>query len=661
VKRVAVDIGGTFTDVVWYDEGAAAIGTEKAMSTADPLEGLTAALAAGGVLPGEISLFLHATTIVTNLLVERRGARVGLLTSAGFRDLLEFQSGMRPNAYDLQWERPAPLVPRRLRLEVPERLDARGRVLAAPDAAAIIDAAASLVADGVDAVAVCFLHAYANPVHEQLAARLIRERWPALHVCCSSDVDPRIREYPRISTTVVNAYALPAFSTYAQRLGERLAGHVPVRFMQSSGGVASLADAGSAPVNLIYSGPAGGVLGAIDLGRGLGLPDLITLDMGGTSTDVCVITDGQAGERDELEIDWGIPIRAQTLDISSIGAGGGSIAQIDAGGALRVGPESARGRPGPACYGLGGTKATVTDANLVLGLVREESPLGRSGIRLQAELARAALRPLADHFGLSVQETAHGVFRTVGANMAQAIREITVFQGIDPRGYTLVAFGGCGPQHAVEVAREIGIRRVIVPALPSVFSARGLLAAELVKSATRTLMCPLDELDAEQLEAELDDLEAAAGATLRDDPVVVRTASTRFASARYRGQSHELAVLLGDLDAGVIGADFEDAHERRYGTRLGDPVEIVDLRVAVTGAVPPLPEHPWRGGRADAAPVGVAVTPGGSAAVYRRSELAAGTRIAGPALIEEADSTTYLPADATGAIDAHGHIRIDLG
>lgn len=660
VKRVGIDIGGTFTDLVWFDDATREVGKAKTLSTADPLDGLTDALGAAALEPAEIGLFLHATTIVTNLVLERKGATVGLISTRGFRDLLEIGSGLKPNPYDVQWSPVEPLVPRWLRLEIEERTLATGELLHAPDDAEIEAVLDALVGQGCDAVAICLLNAYANPAHELRVEEIARARHPALRISRSSEIDPRMREYARASTTVVNAYALPAFSSYAERLHDGLGLGTEIRFMQSSGGVVGVDEAAKAPVNLVYSGPAGGVLAARRLGRGAGLPHLITLDAGGTSSDVCVIRDERAGDRDELELEFGIPIRTQTLDISAIGAGGGSIAHVDAGGVLAVGPESARSTPGPASYGLGGTRPTVTDANLVLGLLREDSLLGRSGIRLDRGRAVAALEPLAAHFGLSVVETARGVYRTVNANMAQAIREITVFQGIDPREHALVAFGGCGPQHAAEVARDVGMRDVVVPWMPSVFSALGLLGASLGTSESRTLLADLDAQGVADAAALLEDLEARAAAPLHGDPVVEDIVITRVGYLRYVGQSHELAVPLTTLDADVIRSAFEDAHEQRYSTRLGDPVEIVDLRVTAIGVVAEPPPPVWEGGRSDPAPVAMAETADGPTPVFARDDLAAGVSLSGPALVEESDSTTSIPSDAEAVIDEHANIRITL-
>jgi N-methylhydantoinase A len=660
VRRVGVDIGGTFTDLVWLDEASLEVGRAKALSTPEPLEGLRAAIAAGGAGDAGVRLFLHATTLVTNLVLERRGATVGLVTTAGFLDVIEFQTGMRPNPYDLQWERNEPLVPRHLRREIGERIGANGGVLLAPDPAEIEAAVGELVAAGVDALAICLVNAYANPTHELLVEEVVRGGWPGLRISRSSAVDPRIREYPRLSTTVVNAYALPAFQAYAEDLAASTPFDAEVRFMQSSGGVCGLAAASRTPVNLVYSGPAGGVLGAQRMGRQQGLPDMITLDMGGTSTDVCVIAGGAAGEREELELEWGVPVRTRTMDISAVGAGGGSIAHVDAGGALQVGPRSARSRPGPACYGLGGTEPTVTDANLVLGLIRPGS-LRPGGVDLDRAAAEAAIAPVAGRFGLELEAAAHGIYRTVNATMAQVIREITVFRGIDPRAHVLVAFGGCGPQHAAEVAREVGIREVVIPRLPSVFSALGLLTASLGETAMRTRIVPLDRLDPVAARAVLAELAREASASLEDDPVVDRITLRRTAYLRYVGQSHELPVDVDAVDADALREAFEAAHERQYGTRLGDPVELVDLRVTATGHVPDVAALPWAGGELEPAPVALASSAGRTLPVFDRETLAAGARLAGPALVEEGDSTTYIPEDGEARIDEHGNIRIALG
>ncbi|MEX2375881.1 MAG: hydantoinase/oxoprolinase family protein [Dehalococcoidia bacterium] len=664
MKRVGVDVGGTFTDLVWVDESSAAIGHGKTLSTADPSDALTAVLDDNSIAAKDISLFLHATTVITNLILERNGARVGFVTTRGFRDVLEIQTALRPNPYDLHWERTLPLVPRHLRVEIDERVDATGTVLQEPSEAAIEAALETLVDARVEALAVCLLNSHMNPVHERTIAAVAQRRWPSLYLSISSELDPRIREYPRMSTTVANAYVMPKFDRYTTALERKLSIPSGVKFMQSSGGVASSSLAAKAPVNLIYSGPVGGVLATQHLGRVLGIRNMISVDMGGTSFDVCIIRDGEPGEKDELFVEWGIPVRTHTLDIYAIGAGGGSVASIDAGGALTVGPTSAGADPGPASYDRGGERATVTDANLLLGLIRAETFAGGT-IPLNRVRAEHALGDLADRSGTAVKDLALGIHRIVTANMAQAIREITVFKGIDPRDYHLVAFGGCGPQHAVGIAAEIGMKRVIVPVLPSVFSAFGLLTADLRHTATRTVITSLRDVgEGQELGTIFRDLEETAMTPLATEPSVQDVSLRRIAYIRYIGQSHELAVALdSSCHSRAIYHLFEEEHFRHFGTRLGDPAEIVDVMVVAQGRLRDVELHRELrpGAKSTKAIDGrTGRTPSGSAKVIPRAGLGANNEFSGPVLIEEPDTTSYIPPGAVGRVDAYGNLHIHL-
>ncbi len=661
MKRVAVDIGGTFTDLVWFDEETKELGRTKALSTpSSPEEGLLAALSKAGIEAADIDLFLHATTLITNLIITRSGGTVGFLTTKGFRDVLEIQTGLRPNPYDLQWEKTPPLVPRHLRREIDERIDADGNVLKPPDDAEIEEVLSGLVADGVEALAICLMNSYKNPQHEQRVAEIARKRWPDLHLSVSYEIDPRIREYPRMSTTVVNAYAMPGFTRYGSTLDANIPVRHGIKFMQSSGGVVGAKQAAKAPVNLVYSGPVGGVLGGKLLGSTIGNEDLITVDMGGTSFDVCVIQNGEADEKDELFVQWGIPVRTHTVDIHSIGAGGGSIAEVDPGGALKVGPKSAGSSPGPACYGRGGELPTVTDANLLLGLIRPDR-FAMGEIPLDRAAAEKAMSPIADQLGLSIEDAAKGVYRIVNSNMAQAIREITVFKGVDPRAFTMVAFGGGGAQHAVEVAREMDISSVIVPVFPSVFSALGLLSADLHNTASRTILAEVSAVDGKQLEKYFQELEESAKAPLIGEDVVEEVTARRVAYMRYLGQSHELPIeLTNSLGGDALYKEFEDAHLARYGTQLGDPAEIVDLKVVAIGRITEREMSVHVSGSKSPPVKATAETAFGEAKVFDRGDLGVGATLKGPALIEEPDTTTYMPADTEASVDEYGNITIEI-
>ena len=503
MKRIGVDIGGTFTDLVLYDGDQNVIASAKTLSTPEaPDQAVRQLLTDVGIGEGEPFQLMHGTTLVTNLIVERSGAKVGLVTTRGFRDVLESMRADRQHLYDLQWDKPKPFIPRYLRVEVNERLDHHGNVLIGLHDNDVRDVVGYLLEHEVEAVAVCLLHSYANQVHERRISDIIGEMAPDLPVTISCDVNPEIREYERTSTTVLNSYALPKTRAYIDQLEQAFSRTGVIRYMHSGGGLVSAGVARSMPVHLAFSGPAAGIRAATWVCERAGISDIVTVDMGGTSFDVCLVQDGVPETTGELEVEWEIPIRARALNINSIGAGGGSIAWIDAGGALRVGPHSARADPGPACYNRGGTEPTVTDANMVLGLLNPAGFFG-SRLALDADKSTRALQPLAGHFDQSVSEVAKGIYSIVNANMAQAIREITIERGIDPRDFTVVSFGGAGGQHAIEVAREAGSRRVAFPALPGTFSALGLLTADMRYSRSRSMVARLLDIPMGRLSEEL--------------------------------------------------------------------------------------------------------------------------------------------------------------
>lgn len=667
MKRIGIDIGGTFTDLVLYDEAAHTLTRVKALSTpGEPERGLLRAFELAGVHAEEVSVLIHGTTLVTNLIIERTGARTGLITTKGFRDTLEIMRFDRQHLYDLQWDKPTPLVPRHLRLEVDERIDHTGRIVRPLKPEAVVPVVQALVRQGVEAVAVCLLHAYANPAHEALIAAVIADVAPHLHVAFSSQVNPEIREYERTSTTVLNAYALPKVVQYVDRLDAAFMHSSSVKYVNSGGGLIASRTARQFPVQLVYSGPAAGVQASIALSQQTGLTDLITLDMGGTSCDVCLIRDGMPDMTNEVEVAWQVPIRTQAININSIGAGGGSVVWIDTGDALRVGPRSAGARPGPACYGLGGSEPTVTDANVVLGLLSRESFQG-SQIALVTQPARDAIGSVASHFGTGLEDTARGIYRIVNANMAQAIREITVEKGIDPRGYTLVSFGGAGGQHAVEVAREIGMQRVLFPIFAGTLSALGMLTADFSYVALRTFLAPLTTKSLDMARQHLAALAQEAGASLQNDMGLVTGISTRFsADMRYIQQSHEITVPLtfDDLTGDTITATFETLHETLFGTRLGDALEFVNLRATVVGRVPPiaLPTLAGTPRSGQLVPLRYAATALHAAPlpVYRRADLTPQDAIAAPCLIEDSDSSLYIPEHCRVTMDAYGNVQVSI-
>src|SRR5580658_175827 len=482
--RVGVDSGGTFTDVCLFDDETGRVEVWKVSSTPDdPSKGIAAgvaeAMARVDAAPAGISYFGHGTTVATNALIQHRGARTGLITTDGFRDLLEIGRQKRPDLYDLMADKPVPLVSRDLRFEVPERLRHDGTVETKLDEGALRLAVRRLKAANVEAVAVCFLYGFINTAHEEAASRILFEEFPETFISIAHEVAPEFREFERLSTTVVNAYLGPVMRGYIRRLSDRLRAldvRATPHLTQSNGGVISFEQAERLPVRTILSGPSTGVVGAREVGKLAGFGDLITFDMGGTSTDVALLSDGECSLAGEAVV-HGYPIKAPMLDIHTVGAGGGSIAYID-GGLLKVGPRSAGADPGPVCYGLGNTEPTVTDANLLLGLLNPRYLLG-GRMAVHHGLAREAIERLAEGLGLDPMATALGILSVVTANMARAIRVISVQRGYDPRDYTLVAFGGAGPLHAAHLAKELDIRRVLVPRSPGILCAMGLLLTDL--------------------------------------------------------------------------------------------------------------------------------------------------------------------------------------
>jgi N-methylhydantoinase A len=662
MKRIGVDIGGTFTDLVVLDEVTGAIERTKALTTTHaPEEGFLNAVADGGVRVDEVSHFLHGTTLVTNLILERSGAKVALITTQGFRDVLEIQRSYRDELYSLQWDKPRALVPRHLRLTIDERINARGQVLKPADPAEVRAVVQRLLDLGTEAIAVCLMNAYVNPDNERAVGQIVRGMAPRVALSLSSEVDPRIREYERVSTTTLNAYAMPRMHRYMTRLEQALQRKAGIKYMHSGGGVIPGATAEQFPVQLLYSGPAAGVLAGRFLASTLDVNNLCTIDMGGTSLDVCLIRDGEPDTRDTIEVEWGIPARTQSIDIHSIGAGGGSIVWQDTGGALRIGPESARSDPGPACYGRGGTRPTVTDSNLVLGILNPDGLLGGK-LKLDRARAVAALQQIADRFGVGVEEAAMGVYRIVTANVAEAIREVTVKRGTDPRDFVLVAFGGAGGQHAAAVAREMDMNSVVFPRNASTFSAFGLLTADLKNSAAKSLMVPMARAVAGEVERDFHELERGARIFLdNSDTSIEGVYADRWADVRYIGQSHEVAVPVkaDGVDLAAVYADFERLHERFYGTQLGDPAEIVNLRVTITGQVPRVRASRFQPTVIGTEPIGWRRTAFSDSPlpIFQRDGLPPGWTHAGSCLIEEPDSVIYIP-EGSLELDDYGNLKL---
>ena len=682
--RLGVDVGGTFSDFALWDAAHSRLAVLKVPSVpANPEEGILAGLSAitarEGMAPADLGFVAHGTTVATNALLEGRLARTALLTTRGFRDLLEIARQKRPDLYDLQADKPVPLVPRDLRFEVRERLLADGTVremLRREDVGDVLERLAQR--PDVEVIAVCFLYSFLDPTHERLVADEIRERRPGAWVTLSSDVSPEFREYERLSTTVVNAGLGPAIGRYLGRFGEevrRLGVSQAPYINQSNGGIISIVSAAAQPVRTLLSGPSAGVMGAAWVAGAVGVTSLITFDMGGTSTDVARVDGGKPVIASERTI-AGHSVRIPALEIESVGAGGGSIAWVDSGGALKVGPQSAGASPGPACYGCGGVHPTVTDANVVLGRLSDAHLLD-GGMVLHPELAAAAVDRLAAELGVSRVGAARGILSVVQTNMRGAIRVVSVRKGYDPREYTMVAYGGAGPLHAAGLARDLGIRRVLVPATPGILCALGLLVEPLRLDLVRTRVTVVDGGGAPgagglaDLGRAFEALEREAEDWLEREAVARgRRRILRAFDMRYLGQNFELRVAEppgARGDAAALRRAFFREHERVYGYFTEDePVQVVNLRVTALGEPEPLSLPPWpvapRPEPLDACTAerlvwfeetGFITTP-----IYRRERLRAGHRLAGPAIVEQMDSTTVLLPGQAAVVDGQGNLAI---
>ncbi|MEU2241173.1 hydantoinase/oxoprolinase family protein [Streptomyces sp. NPDC018338] len=674
--RVAMDIGGTFTDVVAYDEHSGTYFAAKAPTTpGDLAEGVFASLGRAVDSPGDISFFVHGTTQGLNALLERKGARVLLLTSAGMRDVYHIARGNRDRMFDLHYRKPKPLVERCDTTEAGGRFDWRGTELEPLDEDAVRAAARRAKDEGFDAVAVSFLFSYVNPDHELLAGKILeQELGEDVVVVLSHQVAGEWREYERTSSAVLEAYTGPVVRRYLGRIEGRFAEHgltVPVQVMQSSGGVVNAAYARRHPLQTLLSGPVGGTMGGAAAARLLGRRNAICVDMGGTSFDVSLVLDGRPDVSNEGSAD-GFPVLMPLVNLQTIGAGGGSLAYAEAGG-LRVGPESAGALPGPACYGRGGTQATVTDANAVLGRVDPDWFAG-GHMTLDVAAAQQAVATLAGELGLEPVELANGICDVANAKMAQAIRTLTVEHGLEPREFALLAFGGAGPMHAVEIARELGIGEVVVPRFPGAFSAWGMLGTEVRRDLTRQFFTPGADLDGEAMARALAGLEDESLAALTEQGVPVgRQRVEHVVEMRYEGQDYTLAVPLlaatepaGEGFLATAAARFAALHERRYGHATPEaPVEFVTLRSTALGALPEATPVPYSAEEAASDTVRQRpVVFGGRSydtTVLRRERLAPGQRLVGPAVIVEATSTTVVPPDSSVDVDENGFLVITVG
>jgi len=666
---IGIDVGGTFTDLTVFDLASGSTTAFKALSDrASPDRAVRAALAKSAVAPADIELMMHGTTVATNALLERRGARTAMVTTRGFRDVIELGRTTRltpGSLYDPYFRKTPPLAPRRDRHLLDERVAPDGSVITTPDDAAIDALIAALRADGIEAVAVGFLNSYANAANEAAVTARLRQAFD--HVCGSAEVVNEAREYERFSTCVANAYVMPVMARYVGSLVAELRrdGYTrPFYTMASHGGLLSSGAVAKTPVRTMLSGPAGGLTAARHLMARLGLANYITYDVGGTSSDVALVAEGAWPLKRETVLQ-GMIIRCPQLDIHTIGAGGGSLARLDGGGSLQVGPESAGASPGPACYGRGGAEPTVTDANVVLGRLGGTQKLGAT-LAIDGHLAHAAIERLAVARGTDTDTMADGILRVANARMAAAIYEVSVARGFDPRDFALLPFGGAGPLHACEVADELGIPRVIVPPVPGAFSAFGTLCSGLLKDRAATTLRTLDAAAVAAFEPVFERLADALRREFSDEGIDASAfTAERQVDARYAGQSHDLTIAIPP-QAGVaqIRQRFEQAFEREYGRLDSEKaVEIVNLRVLghVATATPGYPDLPSQ--RAPGVPTRRrAVRAGGmqhDVAIYDRPTLVAGQRLQGPCVVEEMSATTWIPPGWTGQVGSVGELRLE--
>lgn len=688
--RIAVDIGGTFTDIVVARSDGRLLLLKTSSSTREPeravLAGVAAALGQAEPSPAAVREVLHGTTVGSNTILQKSGARTGLLTTKGFRDVLEIGRVRTPELFDLQWDKPEPLVRRRHRLEVRERLHADGSVAQPLVEEDVLAAADQLVADGIEAIAVCFLHSYRNAAHERRAVELLKSRLPGLAISASIDILPEIKEYERTSTTVVNAYLLPTMRRYIERLQDGLRDlgiDCPLLVVTSNGGLARAPLAMDKPVFFIGSGPAAGVIGAARLAVAAGTGDAIAFDMGGTTAKASLIQEGAVARTNEYEFRAGIStpsrfikaggymLKVPAIDVAEVGAGAGSIAWVDPAGLLHVGPQSAGGDPGPACYGKGGDRATVSDANVVLGMLNPQHLAGGT-LPVSRDLAAAAIeRDVAGPLGIDLEQAALGIRSVANASMARAVRAVTVERGIDPRDFTLVAFGGSGPVHAADLARTLAIRRVLFPILPGVFTAVGMLAGDVERHFVTAMPGPLDRIAGAEAQAALDAMTRSAAEALAEEGIADALATVRLeADLRLTGQDSEIAVPFKRHEASpggiaAIAARFHAAYEQTYRYRADEPVELVNLRAIAVGHRPEsldfsAAEDATGAAAATARQVRFEGSPAAvETAVVGRAAIGDEWR-AGPLIIESYDTTIVVPPDSRVRRDRMGNIEMEL-
>jgi N-methylhydantoinase A len=689
--RVGVDIGGTFTDVVLLGSDGSLI-TKKVSSTPDDygrgiINGVSEVLDDLGLPPGAIDGIVHATTVATNTILEFKGARTALVTTEGFRDVLEMRRLRIPDLYNLQYEKPAPLVPRRLVFEVPERMGPKGEVWRELDEAAVEAVAAKLAERNVEALAICLLHSYVDPTHERRVEEILRKvLGEDIHITCSSDILREMREYERTSTTVVNAYVGPVVTRYLDSLVKQLKGEgieAPLEIMQSNGGIMTARAAMRKPACIVESGPAAGVIASARVAKSCGHDNVISLDMGGTTAKAAMIENGEPAKTSEYEVGTGInlssmlvkgggyPIKLPFIDVSEIGAGGGSIVSTDEVGLVKVGPRSAGSVPGPICYDQDGADPTLTDALVTLGYFNPDYLVGGS-LTLNAAKARAAIEDrVARPMGKSLLEAAHGIFAIAVANMTRAVKAVSTYRGRDPRDFILFAFGGGGPVMAAEIARAFQMRRVLVPVAPGVFSALGLLFSDTEHEFIQTFFAGSGEVSSDALEEAFAELEGEALSVLAGEGYEKdRVTLKRLADMRYSGQAFELTVPVATetLSLEDMSNDFNDEHERTYGYRSDtDPVDLVNIKIVARGMVSgPRTYEPMslvkagKGKKSEREAYfgpehGLLATP-----VISRQDLI-GQTIEGPLIIEEYDATCLVPPGCSASLDDLGNIDIAIG
>ena len=679
--RLATDIGGTFTDLVAFDEATGAIQLGKASSTPDDFaRGIldavdVAAIGLGDQPLAAVDYFVHGCTVVINAITERKGVKTALITTQGFRDVLEIGRGNRPDMYNLRYQKPRPFVPRHLRFEVLERVDFRGEVLTPLDLSGLDAIVQACVAAEVEAVAICLLHAYAHPDHEQAVAAALRQKLPTVAITISSDIIREWREYERTNTTVLNGYVMPIVQGYLARLeaATRARGLTsPLHVMQSNGGTASFATAKQLPIYLIESGPVAGVIGAAAIGKAAGYENVISFDVGGTTAKCSLIEQGEPKTTTEYKLEWtplspGYPIKTTVVDIVEIGAGGGSLAWFDEGGQFHVGPKSAGANPGPACYGLGGTAPTVTDAKLVAGVINAENFLGGQ-LTVYPALARQALAPIAAKLGTTIEAAANGIIRMANASMTEALKLISVQKGYDARDFVLVAFGGGGAMHAAALAKELHIGRVLIPPHPGHFSAWGMLMTLPRIDLVRTSVHRSNAVTATDLTEQFRRLEEEVAARFAEESMGT-VFFQRKADLRYHGQEHTVPVpvALEIHSVDKIVADFHAGHERMYTFQLPEtPVEFVNFHVTgfLQAQTPTIQagELGLTGGRivSTSRLVDFDVDGVHETAVYQRSQLPIGFTADGPLIIEEAASTTLVHPGQALEVDGFGNLVINL-